>query len=55
MGGSSRIHNATCFVARDAVSKDWQDRETEMCKARGTVEYFSVFFTKVERDGWKRK
>jgi len=41
-------------VARDAVPKDGQDRETEMRKAGGAVEIFlSVFFTRVER--WLEK
>jgi hypothetical protein len=53
-----RIHNAARLMARDAVSKDGQDRETEMRKAGGAVELFLsnfclYFFTKVER--WLEK
>ena len=51
-----RIHNATCLMARDAVSKDRQDRETEVCKAGGAVEYFFLYFLPPEsKDDWKRK
>ena len=32
-----RIYNATRLMARDAVSKNRQNRETEMRKARGIV------------------
>lgn len=45
MDGRSRVHYATRLVARDAVSKDRQDRKAEMRKTRGAVELFlSVFF-----------
>lgn len=33
-----RIYNATCLLARDAVSQDGKNRETEMRKARRIVD-----------------
>jgi len=48
--GPFRIHNATCFMAGDAVLKDRQDRETEMRKARGIVELFPSVFLHQSRE-----